>query len=266
MALETTKNAKGNAKGNKWAIVIDPPKENAENSQYIATLDNFQDTLLNYNGFSFIATIIHDKDINEDGTNKLVHLHAYIETPLTTDKSGNKTDYTKAQLITLLCDLLHTNKESISCNPTNSDILYPQYLIHKNDINKFQYSSDLVKSNNLTKYMKLINTQYNQPLDKLAIEKILVDSNTIIEVMQQLGVDLANKYRGLYKDIKADKDNIREIQRLNVILDSMQLENEELHHLLNTLINRAELYLPRELKTALSLDTIKDRLERLKTK
>jgi hypothetical protein len=259
MATETTKHAKGNAKGDKWAVVIDPPKKNAKNGtieELCEILGEYQNTLINYNDFSFIATIIHDKDIEEDGKPKLIHLHAFIET----DKR------TKSQMLDVLTELLNIDRNAISCDPTNSDILYPQYLIHKNDPNKFQYSSDLVKSNNLTKYMKLISRVYKRPLTEEELQEIIESAKTLKEVGHKIGIKLANQYRTYFNQIREEEDQTKEIQRLNWIVDTLQEENDKLKHLLKTMIDRAEFYLPRENKNALGLDSIKANLDRINGK
>ena len=84
------------------------------------------------------AFIIHDRDINDNGEIKTVHIHLY----LCSDKRHQLKYY-----IYLLSDLLNINEELISVRVSNSDAGDIQYLVHKNNKEKFQYNVDDIKTN-----------------------------------------------------------------------------------------------------------------------
>jgi hypothetical protein len=190
-----------NAKSNKWAIVIDPPKEKPTREY----LEGLMSTLLSYFKNDFIATIIHDKD-KENGKPKTIHLHAFIEI-------GEK--QTKRAFLDTLTELLSCNEDQISLRATNSDFLIVQYLIHKNDKDKTQYPSNLVFTNNLTELAKRLNTEYVKP--KSDLDRLL-EANTLTELADKEGIDFAKKYMYLHEKIM--QESKRDYNSL-----SQQLEN-----------------------------------------
>ena len=56
-----------------WLLVLDDKKE-ATTDEIEANLKGFQTLLLNYSGFHYVFTNIHNRD-----TKKRTHLHAFIE-------------------------------------------------------------------------------------------------------------------------------------------------------------------------------------------
>lgn len=114
--------------------------------------------------------------------------------------------------------------------------------------------------------MKLISRVYKRPLTEEELQEIIESAKTLKEVGHKIGIKLANQYRTYFNQIREEEDQIKEIQRLNWIVDTLQEENDKLKHLLKTMIDRAEFYLPRENKNALGLDSIKANLDRINGK
>lgn len=98
------------------------------------------------------AYILHDKDINEDGNTKAPHFHLYIRysNALTLNSMSNKFDGA------------HIEK------PNNREYCL-QYLIHRNNPEKFKYNSDDVISN-ISGIKDILNREWKETFDANNIE------------------------------------------------------------------------------------------------
>lgn len=187
-------NPKNNEKYLSFGIVINAQKESANPYQELAQL---QATLLKHKEF-FVATIIHDKDKDENNYNKITHLHAYIEFP--------NTKHTKKQLLELLSGCLNIEQIRLSIEPTNNGFLLVQYLTHKNDQNKHQYNYEDILTNN----EDLLSIRYNQIyLTKeqrdANLEYDIKTSKTMLEFLERQGIQNAKNYRNVFNDIKREQ-------------------------------------------------------------
>ena len=122
-------------KYNIFTCVFNADKKSTNPAKELALLQN---TLLT-DIFSFAATIIHDKDITDNGEPKTIHMHAYIET---------NEKHTKKQFLDMISELLKIDREKISVEGTKSNVLMLQYLTHKNHPNKAQYEVEQILTNN----------------------------------------------------------------------------------------------------------------------
>lgn len=164
----------------------------------IEQLEAFQSCLLNYNRFKYVFTIIHDKD-----PEKTKHAHAYL------------TLYeaiTLKELLFELTELLNCNKEQLSLEPTNSDFLGVQYLIHKNQPDKEQYPLDKVKTNNQEELSRRMAEKYQSEQD--IIVEALETSDTMNELLKKISLANAKKYQSVWaillKERKADIEGVKE--------------------------------------------------------
>lgn len=185
---------KNNEKYLSFGVVINAQKESANPFQELAQL---QATLLKHKEF-FVATIIHDKDKDENNYPKITHLHAYIEFP--------NTKHTKKQLIDLLSGLLNIDQVRLSIAPTNNGFLLVQYLTHKNDQEKHQYSFTEILTNN----DNLLSIRYNQiyiskEQRDANLEYDLKTSKTMLEFLERQGVQNAKNFRAVFNDIKREQ-------------------------------------------------------------
>lgn len=185
---------KNNEKYLSFGIVINATKESANPLNELAPL---QATLLKHKEF-FVATIIHDKDKDENNYTKITHLHAYIEFA--------NTKHTKKQLLEQLAGLLNIDPIRISIEPTNNGFLLVQYLTHKNDQEKHQYNLEDVLTNN----EELLRIRYNQIyLSKeqrdANLEYDIKTSKTMLEFLERQGVQNAKNYRNVFNDIKKEQ-------------------------------------------------------------
>ena len=88
----------------------------------------------------FYAFILHDKDINElTGELKRPHIHIYV-------KTYNRTR--RLTYLKLLSRNLEIDPNRITIINADNEILRIQYMIHKNNPDKYQYESDHIITNN----------------------------------------------------------------------------------------------------------------------
>lgn len=178
-------------KYNIFTCVFNADKKSTNPQEELALLQNF---LLN--SFSFVATIIHDKDITDNGEPKTIHLHAYIEL---------NENHTKKQFLQLLTELLKIEPNLISVEGTKSNVLMVQYLTHKNQPNKTQYPTSLVKTNNEQLFESRNNTQYKTKEQKQAdLLTDIINCKSMLDFANVQGVETANKYRNLFNQIKQE--------------------------------------------------------------
>lgn len=183
-----------NQKSNRYLLVINEDKEKADNHNEADLLKHYSDTLLNYNNFDFVATIIHDKDTLETGEIKRRHLHAFIELH---EKATLK------QLLGELTEVLNINTECLSLTPSNSPYLGVQYLTHKNDSNKYQYNFEDIKTNNQELLSQKYENQYIDPQQKLF--EAITKSKTLTELTKEIGINDALKFRAFFNQIKQEQ-------------------------------------------------------------
>ena len=207
-------------KYNIFTCVFNADKKSTNPAKELALLQN---TLLT-DIFSFVATIIHDKDITDNGEPKTIHMHAYIET---------NEKHTKKQFIDILSELLQIDKQKISVDGTKSNVLMLQYLTHKNQPNKAQYEIDRIITNNKELLNERMNTKYKTKEQKN--NDLLVDmknSKTILELAEKQGIETANKYRNTFNQIKEEekqdyKSLLKQLELYKIILGKIyKLLNE----------------------------------------
>lgn len=207
-------------KYNIFTCVFNADKKSTNPAKELALLQN---TLLT-DIFSFVATIIHDKDITDNGEPKTIHMHAYIET---------NEKHTKKQFIDILSELLQIDKQKISVDGTKSNVLMLQYLTHKNQPNKAQYEVNRIITNNKELLNERMNTKYKTKEQKN--NDLLADmtnSNTILELADKQGIETANKYRNTFNQIKQEQKQdyqslIEQINLYRIILGKInKLLNE----------------------------------------
>lgn len=204
--------ATGKTKGTMWALSIEAPNEK-KGVDMEDTLKAYQSTFLNNSLIGFVATIIHDKDKKDNGEARAPHLHVFVETE----------EMTKATALSYFVDLLQVNKEQISIEPTNSPILQVQYLTHKGKPHKHQYDYEAILTNNSEELMARYNAEYVAPKDKdEELQEALLNSQTLTELMATIGVSEANKYRGLYNQIKEEQKTKHD----NIVMDFYSLKQD----------------------------------------
>lgn len=182
------------SKYNYFGVVINA-KKNTLNT--LLELKELEEQIFLHFKYKFFATIIHDKDIKENGQPKTEHLHAYISTDY---------KYTEKQMLKDISNTLQIETEQISIEGSNNEYLLCQYLTHQNHKEKHQYSASQVSAINDTELDRLLNETRPTKKDQLTLDlETLEHSKTIIEVAHQIGLEKANKYRNIFNQIKAEK-------------------------------------------------------------
>lgn len=193
-----------NKKSLIWLLVINDKKE-ASIDTIETTLRGYATMLLNYSGFHYVFTIIHNKD-----TQKRTHLHAFIELY---EKA------TKKAVLDTLTELLGIDKLQLSLEPSNSPILGVQYLTHKNQPEKEAYTFQEIQANNTEELERRYGEAYTNPEDEK--KHIIFGSKTIAELLQKLTLEEAKKVLPIWKAVKEEQgyDKAGLIDQLNKIRD-----------------------------------------------
>lgn len=140
------------------------------------------------------ATILHDKDIDNKGVLKNPHWHLIIKLE----------KRVRAKTILLrLCEILKTSAENIQINECFNFISSVQYLIHKNDSDKFQYDIDNIYHNmGLALSMYLESSQKDIEFTTDMIIDIVESCQDTIDLIRTLGIYRYNSLRNTISDIK----------------------------------------------------------------
>lgn len=211
------------AKG-RICLIIDP-KKGQPTSEARTYLQAVQQALSSYSRFTFWATIIHDQDKEEDGTPKLIHVHAVLEF----FDNGE----TLKDMLQEICELIDAEAEQVSIETSNNPYLIVQYLKHNGKPEKHQYDESLILTNDSQELANRLHQEYVKPVDP--VQEAVKSSDTLMTLMDQIGLEKANKYRGLWKELHAESQLIASFQRLKDDYSRLQSFLRELFdHLLLT--------------------------------
>lgn len=145
------------------------------------------------NNCQLFAFILHDKDILEDGEKKTNHIHL-----VALMKTNRK------RLSTILGDLasfVGLNTFAISIDRMSDIVGSLQYLIHKNNADKFKYELSSVITNISTGEMA---TYMSSDSKSMSIEYLIgvVETNrSKIDIMRIVGLTYYHLYRHVINDI-----------------------------------------------------------------
>lgn len=176
-----------NQRSNKFSLVLNDNELNLfKSSDHIV-----HKLLIEGLDICYIACIMHDNDCDDFGNLKTKHYHLIIVFV------GN---YRIGTIINLLVGMFHCNNNQISIEKCNNIASQVQYLIHLNDIDKYQYNKfDIVTNDKeLTEnYLKqLTNIKDSQELIRLC----RVYKNPL-DLLNVIGIDNYKKYRIVIQDI-----------------------------------------------------------------
>lgn len=137
--------------------------------------------------------IIHDKDVDENGSLLPRHLHYVIES------KNRKLLSTWLNLITDALKLPNSN--GLEIEHTDRFIGSVQYLTHQNYKNKAQYEKSLIKTNVKDEQLDNILSMNRGGLDMDYLIFIVQTSNSILDIMISLGLNYYHIYRATILDI-----------------------------------------------------------------
>lgn len=142
---------------------------------------------------AFYSFIKHDSDVNEEGVSERVHYHIVI---------ALNSAYAKSTIISAFANGLTCNVACISVRKNKSFVKSVQYLIHKNNKDKYQYDyldiwTNDVNELNLCIYMN--SSSYE--LDIGYLYELCKRSESIADVYKELGIQKSRTYRSLIIDM-----------------------------------------------------------------
>lgn len=150
--------------------------------------------------------IFHDKDVKEDGTPKEPHWHINII-------------LREWKTIKGVCNLIEGSQNSLAI-PMNDKREAHEYLTHKNDPDKFQYSENLIKSSEKKLWEEIESTADE---NERFIEILESQTMTLREKAIRLGKDYMKnfyKYENFISLMKEEESNVEKGYKPDILLMS----------------------------------------------
>jgi hypothetical protein len=138
------------------------------------------------------AFIYHNKDINDNGELKKAHYHIIIY--------EHKRTYCST-ILNKLVELLGVNPLAITIDKCVDIQGAIQYLIHKNDKEKYQYNElDIVSNIDNDELINILTSENNSlSIDRLI--QICFEERNRINIMRRIGLGYYHLYRNVITDI-----------------------------------------------------------------
>lgn len=157
-----------------------------------AKVDSLRTYLQNLPDIKDYAIILHNRDINELGEPKTPHIHfVYL----------NGKTKKKSTWINAISNALGVSTLAVSLESYSSFEAVFQYLIHKNNPEKAQYSPDEIVTSigqdEIEQYLSSSSVVAN--LDYFV--GVVAKSDTLLDVMREIGIGLYQHYRKAIVDI-----------------------------------------------------------------
>lgn len=141
------------------------------------------------------AYILHDSDYNKEGVKKTPHIHLLM---FNTQRKRLST------IINEISDFIGISALAITIDKIVSLEGSIQYLIHKNDIEKWQYDIKQIKTNIDSKELELLLNSENGALTFDRLFRIIRHSKNKTEVIEKIGLSYYRMYRAIICDIWQD--------------------------------------------------------------
>lgn len=171
-----------NKRSSNFCIVLNAPKD----KYFIEFYEFFMNTIKSYNSNFDYYSILHDSDIKDNGESKTLHYHIVISF-----KNGFRTRC--STLLNLFDDDTRFCISIQLCVNLFSSI---RYLIHLDNETKFQYSKDLISTNNnrmLSNYL-----DGNTELENLCASELICICKDLeysrMKILNYIGLNNFNKY------------------------------------------------------------------------
>lgn len=170
----------------KFAIVLNVPKG--------YELDLYEKKLQKYCEETFIeyAFIKHDKDTTASGVLKVLHYHLLGMTEK------------RKRISTMINDIaeeMAIDRRLVSCKKCVSYTGAIQYLIHKNDLDKYQYKINDIFTNIPSEDLQMFMEEDN---DNITIDRLIFvvkHSKSLTDIIKQIGLSHYLGYRNVIKDL-----------------------------------------------------------------
>lgn len=147
------------------------------------------------NNCELYSLIVHDKDT--DSTGVLVPIHYHIVCRLL------KRTRITTSLNNIVSTLKLTNSHGIEIDKVISYVGSLQYLIHKNDIDKFQYNvTDIITNMDINELKTLIDSDIKDNVINFdSVYRLCIQSSTLLDVIRSVGFTKYHIYRNTILDI-----------------------------------------------------------------
>lgn len=136
--------------------------------------------------------ILHDKDVNDDGVLKTPHVNLVA---LLSKRTRLSTVMHK------IADIFEVDDLAVSIETCSDYAGSLQYLIHKNDGNKFQYARDEIVSNIPSVDLNSILDGETDTLSYDRLVDLVTHSRSKLNLIEDLGLGLYRHYRPVINDI-----------------------------------------------------------------
>lgn len=159
-------------------------------------LRNLNDALCR--NLMFYASIKHDLDVAEEGIIKTIHYHYVI---ICASRKRIST------MLYFIADALGYQEDvnllnTIQVDKCDSVPLAIQYLIHKNNKEKYQYDASLIDTNFTEKELEDYMKQDVKEISTRYLYDLVKEGKTDVEIMFIIGVGRYHLFRGAINDIR----------------------------------------------------------------
>jgi len=162
-----------------------------EKNNVIDVLDRLE--IFNTYGFEYYA-ILHDRDTNKDGVLKTKHLHIIL---------CRITRSRPSYFLNRVCETLQVNQNQVSIMPCENLYASIQYLIHKNDNDKFAYAPfDIYTNTNTDLLNDILNMDLSTAIMDFNYLEMIYEQcggNRIL-IMKSIGLGRYNAFRNTIND------------------------------------------------------------------
>ena len=178
------------SKSSYFHIVLE--KFDKLNNKEISELE-LNNYLRNNDVVQFYAFILHDKDVNVSGEIERPHYHIVVVL---------KNPYSSKTVLNDIVSKLFINRSCVGTRKIFDFVLMCQYLIHKNDKDKYQYDLLDIWSNDVDELFSILydgTSQYDMDINYLI--ELVHCSNTLRDVYKTLGLKKSRTYRSIIVDL-----------------------------------------------------------------
>ena len=183
-------------KSSYFHLVIE--KNDTLNNKVITELE-LNNYLKDNESIVFYAFVLHNKDVKESGEIEREHYHVVIVL---------KCPYSKTTIINDIAKCLLINKSCIGSRKIRDFVLMVQYLIHKNDKEKYQYDLLDIWTSDVNEVIGIMNEGISQfDLDINYLIELVNSCDSITSVYKELGLKKSRTYRSILIDLWKDRRN-----------------------------------------------------------
>lgn len=140
------------------------------------------------------AFILHNQDFSDDGSLATPHLHFVFK---------SKKRHALSWFMNRIADKLEVSVMAVSIDSYSSFDGCVQYLVHKNNPDKYQYPDDWIHSNLPRDELRLILESTNTGVDFDSWLDLCKRSRSLLDVIQAVSIPIYNLYQRTIKDMFA---------------------------------------------------------------